>query len=120
MGTSFDTLVVWQKSHELTLKVYEITKDYPKEEKFGVISQIRRASYSIPSNIVEGRKKSTIPHRLNFLSHAIGSLEEVKYFLLLSKDLGYIDTKTYDDLIPLTEEIGRLLSGYEKFIKNDS
>ncbi|MBS7333385.1 MAG: four helix bundle protein [Weeksellaceae bacterium] len=117
--SSFKTLIVWKKSHELTLKIYEITKAFPKEEIFGITSQIRRAAYSIPSNIVECRTKNTIAHRLNFISHAIGSLEEVKYFLLLSRDLKYITTETYNELIPFLEEVGKLLSGYEKFIKND-
>ncbi len=117
--SSFDTLIVWKKSHELTLKIYEITKTFPKEEIFGITSQIRRAAYSIPSNIVEGRTKSTTAHRLSFVSHSIGSLEEVKYFLLLSKDLNYITIETYLKLIPFLEEVGKLLNGYEKFIKND-
>ena len=117
--SSFDTLIVWKKSNELTLKIYQITKTFPKEEIFGITSQIRRAAYSIPSNIVEGRTKSTIAHRLSFVSHSIGSLEEVKYFLLLSKDLNYITIETYLKLVPFLEEVGKLLNGYEKFIKND-
>jgi len=117
--SSFNTLIVWKKSHELTLKIYEITKTFPKEETFGITSQIRRAAYSIPSNIVEGRTKSTIAHKLSFVSHSIGSFEEVKYFLLLSKDLNYITIETYNELIPFLNEVGKLLNGYEKFIKND-
>ena len=108
-----------KKSHELALKIYEITKAFPKEEIFGITSQIRRAAYSIPSNIVEGRTKSTIAHRLSFVSHSVGSLEEVKYFLLLSKDLNYITKENYNQIIPFVEEVGKLLNGYEKFIKND-
>ena len=117
--SSFDTLIVWKKSHNLTLKIYEITKAFPKEETFGITSQIRCAAYSIPSNIVEGRTKSIIAHRLRFITHSIGSLEEVKYFLLLSKDLNYITNESYNELIPFLEEVGKLLNGYEKFIKND-
>ena len=117
--SSFDTLIVWKKSHELTLKIYEITKTFPREEIFGITSQLRRAAYSIPSNIVEGRTKSTIAHRLSFISHSTGSLEEVKYFLLLSRDLNYLTTEKYNELIPFLEEVGKLLNGYEKFIKKD-
>lgn len=117
--TTFKDLIVWQKSHQFVLKIYESTKIFPKEEIFGITSQIRRAAYSIPSNIVEGRTKSTIAHRLSFVSHSIGSLEEVKYFLLLSKDLNYITIETYLKLVPFLEEVGKLLNGYEKFIKND-
>ena len=116
---TFKDLIVWQKSHQFVLKIYESTKIFPKEEIFGITSQIRRAAYSIPSNIVEGRTKSTIAHRLSFVSHSIGSLEEVKYFLLLSKDLNYITIETYLKLVPFLEEVGKLLNGYEKFIKND-
>ncbi|MBO6212900.1 four helix bundle protein [Algoriella sp.] len=118
--SSFESLLVWQKAHELTLKIYEITKLFPKEEIFGITSQIRRAASSVPANIVEGRKKKTVPHRLTYISHSVGSLEEVKYFLLLSRDLNYISNELYENLKPLTDDVGKLLNGYEKFIKNDN
>lgn len=121
---TFKDLIVWQKSHLLVLKIYEITQLFPREEIYGLTSQLRRAAYSIPANIVEGKKKKkkkkTIPHQLSFINIAEGSLEEVKYFLILSKDLKYIEEDTYNELLKDAEEIGKLLNGYEKFIKNSN
>jgi len=115
---TFKDLIVWQKSHLFVLKIYEITKFFPREEIYGLTSQLRRAAYSIPANIVEGKKKKTVPHQLSFINIAEGSLEEAKYFLILSRDLNYIDENKYNELIKDAEEIGKLLNGYEKFIKN--
>ena len=84
-------LDVWKKSHELVLKVYEVSKRFPKNETYAAVDQIRRAVTSIPANIVEGQSKNTTKEYIQFLYNARGSLEEVRYFLLLSKDLGYLD-----------------------------
>lgn len=107
-------LIVWQKSHELVLKIYEITKDFPKDELFALTSQIRRASVSVPSNIVEGKARGSNKEYKRFLLMARGSLEEVKYQLLLAKDLNYIDDMKYEELFKLTDEVGRLLGGLIK------
>ncbi|MTI83643.1 MAG: four helix bundle protein [Firmicutes bacterium] len=104
-------LIVWQKAHALVLKIYEITKDFPRDEQFGLTSQIRRASVSIPSNIVEGKARGSNKDYRRFLLMARGSLEEVKYPLLLARDLGYIDDNKYIELLKSTEEVGRLLNG---------
>jgi four helix bundle protein len=104
-------LIVWQKSHELVLKIYEATKDFPKEEQFGLTSQIRRAAVSIPSNIVEGKARGSNKDFKRFLLIARGSLEELKYQILLSNDLNYINEDTYKDLLNITKEVGRLLNG---------
>ena len=77
---------------------------------------MRRAAISIAANISEGHKKKTIPNQLNFLNISEGSLEEVKYYLILAKDLNYIDNTTFEHLNNLSEEIGRLINGYEKAI----
>jgi len=113
---SFKDLIVWQKSHQLVLAIYSITKTFPKEEIFSLTNQVRRASVSIAANISEGYKKKTIPNKLNFINIAEGSLEEVKYYIILSKDLKYIDEKNYEQLYNYAEEVGRLISGYEKAI----
>jgi four helix bundle protein len=113
---SFKDLIVWQKSHQLVLAIYTITKTFPKEEIFSLTNQVRRASVSIAANISEGYKKKTIPNKLNFINIAEGSLEEVKYYITLSKDLKYIDEKNYEQLYNYAEEVGRLISGYEKAI----
>jgi four helix bundle protein len=76
-------LKVWQKAHELTLDIYQLTKEFPDEEKFGLISQMRRAAYSVPSNIVEGKSRSSQKEFKFFLTIARGSIDELNYFLLL-------------------------------------
>jgi four helix bundle protein len=107
-------LIVWQKSHELVLKIYDITKDFPRDEMFGLTSQIRRAAVSIPSNIVEGKARGSNKEYKRFLLMARGSLEEVKYQLLLAKDLKYIDDKKYDGIIKVAYEVGKMLNGLIK------
>lgn len=88
---SFQDLNIWQEAHRLALEVYRITKLFPKEEIYGLISQLRRAAISIPSNIAEGMGRNTTKELLNFIYNARGSLSEVLYYLILSKDLGYIN-----------------------------
>ncbi|KAB3529712.1 four helix bundle protein [Alkaliphilus serpentinus] len=107
-------LVVWQKSHELTLKIYQITNSFPKEEIFGLTSQIRRAAASVPNNIVEGKARGSNKEYKRFLLVARGSLEETKYQLLLAKDLKYIDEQKYKDVLDLSKDVGRLLAGLIK------
>jgi four helix bundle protein len=93
-----------------------VTKNYPKEEVYALTSQVRRASVSIAANIAEGYKKKTTPNKLNFLNISEGSLEEVKYYILLSKDLEYINEKTANELENLADEVGRLIHGYSKSV----
>lgn len=104
-------LIAWQKSHELALKIYEITKDFPKDELFGLTSQMRRASTSIPCNIIERKARSSSKDFKRFLLIARGSLEELKYQIFLSKDLNYIDENKHDVLQEKAKEVGRLLNG---------
>jgi four helix bundle protein len=114
---SFKDLIVWEKSHALVLEVYAITTDFPKYEIFALTSQLRRAAVSIPANIAEGFKKKTLANKINYLSHSEGSLEEVKYYLILSKDLEYITLEKFELLNNLSEEVSKLISGYSKTIK---
>ena len=105
---NFEKLIVWQKSHKLVLDVYKVTSEFPKSENLTVSNQLRRSAYSIPSNIAEGCAKSN----KFFISHLIisqGSLEELKYFLILSRDLGYIKTTEFDELTKQTHEIGKII-----------
>lgn len=104
-------LIVWQKSHKLVLMIYKITSDFPKEESFGLVSQLRRAAVSIPSNIVEGKARGSNKEYKRFLLMARGSLEEVKYQLLLSKDLEYINPEQYEFITLVSDEIGKMLNG---------
>ncbi len=111
---SFRDLIVWQKSHQLTLDVYRTTSLFPNSEKFGLVSQMRRAAYSIPSNIVEGHSRKSRKEFLQFLSIAKGSLEELKYFIILSNDLDYIDDETSKRLEKFSEEVSKLLYAFTK------
>jgi four helix bundle protein len=105
---TFEDLVVWQKAHDLVINIYKMTKLYPSEEKFGLTSQMRRSAVSVPANIAEGFAKRGIKDKCNFYNIAQGSLEELKYYLILSKDLGYL--KAYDNLMSEAEGIGKLLN----------
>jgi len=91
-------LEVWKKSHELTLAVYLITKQFPKEEQFGLISQLRRSASSVPTNIIEGQARQYVKEFKQFLFVAKGSLAETHYHLYLAKSLLYIDDMTYSHI----------------------
>lgn len=96
---------IWKLSHFLTLEIYKITEDFPKEEVFGLTSQIRRASSSIGINIVEGCGRGSDEDFKRFLRNASGSAFEVEYILLLSKDLNYISEEKFLELSPKAEEL---------------
>ena len=115
---TFKDLIVWQKAHKLTLRIYKATKIFPKEEKFGIVSQIRRSSSAIPTNIVEGFKRRTTRDYLHFINIADASLEETKYLLLLAHDLGYLKDKEYKELLCDYEEISRMIGVLEKSLKH--
>jgi four helix bundle protein len=107
--STFQQLGVWQEAHKLVLRVYEATKDFPREEQFGLVAQMRRAAVSIPANIAEGFKRRGIRDKIRFYNISEGSLEELKYFFILSKELGYILSN--EDLMAQSETVGRLLNG---------
>ena len=86
----FEDLIVWQKAHALVLRVYKLTKSYPKDELFGLTSQMRRAAVSVPANIAEGFSKKGKPDKARIFNIAQASLEELRYYFILSKDLGYV------------------------------
>ena len=111
---TFKELIVWQKSHILVLNIYKITKSFPKEELYGLCSQVRRSASSIPTNIAEGFKRSSTKDYLHFLNIADASLEETKYHILLGYDLGYLTAENYNLLNCECEEIGRMLCGLQK------
>jgi four helix bundle protein len=110
MSHPWKDLIVWQKAHELVLKIYKITADFPDKERYGLIQQIRRSSISVAANIVEGKSKKTDKEFSAFLFNSRGSLEETRYHLLLSKDLGYLDKLQYDLLEDLCTEVSFLLN----------
>ena len=113
----FENLKVWEKAHQFVLKIYQLTGTFPKHELFGLTSQMRRAAISIPANIAEGFVKRTIPDKIRFFNISQGSVEETRYFLRLTNDLGYGDTLDLtNDLI----EISKMLNSYIKTIRNAS
>jgi four helix bundle protein len=105
----FQQLTAWQMAHKLVLAVYDVTKAFPSDERFGLTSQMRRAAVSIPANIAEGFKRRGIGDKVRFYNIAEGSLEELKYFFILSRDLRYISSN--ESLISQAESVGRLLNG---------
>jgi len=109
---SFTDLIVWQKAHEFVLEVYKVTRDYPMEERFALCSQFQRAAVSIPANIAEGYKKLSKADKLRFLNISQGSLEECRYYIILSRDLSYISVKTNNELTGTLEEVSKLLNSY--------
>ena len=109
----FQDLIVWQKAHELVLSVYKQSKDFPKEEIYGLTSQLRRAAVSIPANIAEGFKKKGKSDKVRFMNIAQGSLEECRYYLILAKDLNYVETKKMESQL---EEVSKLLEAYSNAI----
>ncbi|MDR1369333.1 MAG: four helix bundle protein [Dysgonamonadaceae bacterium] len=116
----FKDLVVWQEAHKMTLQVYKVTKKFPREELFGLISQFRRAVMSIPANIAEGYKKKGVADKLRFMNIAQGSLEECRYYIILSKDLDYISEMENVELEELISKTSYLLNSYcSAIIKND-
>ncbi|WP_010136903.1 four helix bundle protein [Ochrovirga pacifica] len=113
---TFQDLIVWQKGHEFVLEVYKLTKQFPKEEIYGLTSQFRRAAISITANISEGYKRTSNKEKLRFYNIAQASLEECRYSLILSNDLNYMNSNTQQ--IKLIEEVSKLLNGYCKSILN--
>ena len=109
--SGFRQLSVWQKSYALTLKIYNISKSFPNEERYGMTSQLRRAAYSIPSNIAEGYERNHRKEYLQFLHIAKGSLGEIETFLMLSRDLKYLTDDNYQELELQRAEIGKMLKG---------
>ena len=108
----FRELKVWQKAHELTLEVYRATADFPREELYGITSQIRRCAASVPANLAEGRCRRTDREFGRFVAIALGSASETEYFLLLSRDLGFIDAARYDRLAQRVEEVKKMLTAF--------
>jgi four helix bundle protein len=113
----FRELKVWQRSHALTLAVYRLTKGFPKDELFGLTSQMRRASVSIPSNIAEGCGRDGDAELKRFLNIALGSACELDYHILLATELGYIDASEARILGPEVLEIRRMLGTFVQRLK---
>jgi len=111
-------LLVWQKSHSLVLYIYRLITLFPAHEKFALCDQIKRSAYSVPSNIVEGHSKKSNKDFLKFLYISRGSLEELRYFILLSKDLNYIKNNEYEKIENEILEISKMLNKFIISVKN--
>jgi four helix bundle protein len=105
----FTDLRVWQRSRALTLDIYRFTATFPTDERFGLISQLRRAAASVPTNIAEGSKRESNPDYARFLNIAEGSLAETEYLLLLSRDLGYLKPEACEPPLAELADIARML-----------
>ena len=118
MIKDFYDLDVWKRGHELVLEIYKITKDFPKEEKFGIIDQLRRAASSITANIAEGFERYHFNDKIKFYYQARGSVAEIQSFLLLSKDLGYIKAEKCEELNKQADAIRQLINGLIRSVSN--
>ena len=114
---SFTESTVWQRAHELVLLVYKLTASFPRSELFGMVSQLRRASASVPANIAEGFGRRTTKELLRSLQIAAGELEETRYFLILSRDLGYVAAPRFEEGRVLCDSVGQLINALGRSLK---
>ena len=114
MVQHYQELIVWQKAMELVERVYRMTRTFPKDERFGLTSQIQRAAVSIPSNIAEGHARSSKKEYRNFLSISQGSTAEVETQTLIAARLGYVTSKQTENIMSLLDEISRMLNAIKK------
>jgi four helix bundle protein len=114
---SSEDLTVWQEAHKLTLEVYKLTAKFPGAEKYGIVSQLRRSSSAVPANIAEGFGRATTKELLRCLQIARGELEEARYFVLLSRDLGYLTNQNYESVGQHCNSIGRLINALRNSLK---
>jgi len=114
MIKSYKDLIGYQKGYTLALQIYKVIKDYPQDERFGLISQMRRSAVSIPCNIAEGYSRKNIKEYLQFLYVAYGSCSELETLISLSRDLGLLDSEKYIKLYELQEEVSKILNGLIK------
>jgi len=112
--SDYRKLKVWEKAHKCALETYRVTEKYPNFELYGLVSQMRRAAVSIPSNIAEGYGNGYNKNVVRFLNIALGSTFELEYQFLLSKDLGYLNEEKYVELSELIVEIKKMITGLIK------
>ena len=108
---NFRELIAWQKSVDLVIEIYQASASFPKEELYGLTSQLRRAAISIPSNIAEGQGRDSTPEFLRFLSIAYGSICELQTQVIIAQRLEYLSDKTANSLFELSAEVARIVNG---------
>lgn len=117
MVHSYRDLVVWQRAMDLVVLVYRVSARFPKDEMFGLTSQVRRAAVAVPSNIAEGQGRQTTRDFLHFLCVARGSLNETETQILVAARLQYVDERAMTEVLDLSAEVGRLLHGLSRSLK---
>lgn len=118
MVMSYKDLVAWNKAMELVIEIYRVTKNFPKEEIFGLMSQLRRGAISIPSNIAEGKGRLSKGEFRQFLGNARGSLAELETQILISQKLNYLDEAETNKILTMVEEVGKVINGLLSAVKN--
>jgi len=111
----FEQLDVWQAAHKLVVQVYKIAEALPSSQRFGLISQMQRSAVSVPANIAEGFKRRTLPDKCHFYNMAQGSLEELRYYFILCRDLGY--KLEYESVASQADQIGRMLTALVRSLR---
>jgi len=114
---SFRELTVWQRAHELVLKVFRMTERFPRSDQFGIVAQVRRSSSSVTANIAEGFGRGTTREFLRSLQIARGELEETRYFMLLSGDLGRITKEEFEDVNVHCDSVGQLINALGRALR---
>ena len=120
MAGEYRELVVWQQAMELVKQIYGTTKAFPRDEIYGLTSQLRRAAVSVASNIAEGQGRESRPEFYQFLSKARGSLMEIETQVLISAELGYVNSIRSDALLASATRVGQLLNGLMRSLKSRS
>ena len=115
----FRKLKIWERAHRITLSTYRLTKNFPKDELYGLTSQMRRSSASVPTNIAEGCGRNSQAEFVYFLTLAMGSSSELDYQLILAHDLGYVDEKTFLELTSDLSGMRRMLNTFIQKLKSD-
>ncbi len=111
---TFKDLLLWRKAHDLVLSIYRSTRNFPGDEKYNLVSQIRRSATSVVSNIVEGFRRKGLKDSLNFYNISDSSLEELKYQILLSYDLNYLSKIEFESMNSICEEVSKMLYSWTK------
>lgn len=117
---NYSDLIAWQKAVDLVCQIYQATRDYPADERFGLTSQMRRAAVSIPANIAEGQGRASVNEFVHFLSIAHGSLRELETHIIISHRLAFLSAEEKTNPLAATVEIGKLISGLARSLRESS
>lgn len=115
---SYRQLKVWQKAMGLVKQIYNVSGNFPREEIYGLTSQVRRAAVSVPSNIAEGQGRDSTKEFIRHLSIAYGSLMEIETQILIAESLSYLNINESNNLLEKTSEVGRMLNGLKRSLRN--